>query len=473
MLLPMCAAVPVFPLFVKIIRTKESNMQSKRESSQLSRRDLLKLMGVTGAALAVAACAPGAAPAAAGGEAAAPAASPLTLELWTFVNTHARWFEEMAKTYKEEVNPNFELNVSEIAGQEMFDKLQISLQSGGVGAPDLADIEQGRFGGFLRGGGDPGLVDLAGWLAEGGYNDQLVAARQALYTYNGKIYGIEHALTPVVLYYRADVWEGAGVDLTQVETWDDFVAEAKKVSTDDIKAIAFTDHGMLLRQRGGDWFDADGNVTLDSDMSIDTMNKMLGWRDEFGIADTPTGGDVFNNDWYAAVKEGKWLSHTGADWYAGFFKDNAPELSGKWKAVAMPAWEAGGTRTSCWGGTGNCIVKTSKNVDEAWKFQQHSMLSKEGNVRRYEMTNLFPPFIPAMDDPRLHAPDEYFSGQDLGGLFAEVGPSVPPQFQSPYRAEMESKLSALWQDIYAGTLKPEDAFRQVAEEIRQAMEQES
>jgi ABC-type glycerol-3-phosphate transport system substrate-binding protein len=460
-----------------IISIKERTMQQKHEPSQLSRRDLLKLMGVTGAALAVAACAPaaapGAAPAAAGGEAAAPAASPLVLELWTFVNTHARWFQEMAATYKEAVNPNFELNVSEIAYTDMHDKLQIALQSGGVGAPDLADIEQGRFGGFLRGGGDPGLVDLSGWLAEGGFNDKLVAARQALYTSNGKIYGIEHALTPVVLYYRADLWEGAGVDLTQVETWDDFIAEAQKVATDDVKAIPFEDHGALLRQRGGDWFDADGNVTLDSDMSIDTMNKIMAWRDEYGIADTQTGGVSGGNDWWAAVKEGKWLSRVGADWYAGFFKDNAPELSGKWKAIAMPAWEAGGTRTSCWGGTGSCIVKTSKNVDEAWKFQQHSMLSTEGNVRRYEMTNLFPPFIPAMSDERLQQPDEYFSGQVLGALFAEVGPSVPPQFQSPYRAEMGSKLEPLWQEIWDGNLAPEDAFRQVAEDVRKSMEQES
>ena len=47
----------------------------------------------------------------------------------------------------------------------------------------------------------------------------------------------------------------------------------------------------------------------------------------------------------------------------------------------------GGVRTSCWGGTGNCIVKTSPNVEEAWKFLQYSMLSTEGNVLRYEMTS--------------------------------------------------------------------------------------
>lgn len=262
----------------------------------------------------LAACAPVAAPATSGG--AAPAAETVKLELCTFVNTHARWFREMAEQYKEAVNPNFELKVSEIAYADMHDKLQIALQSGGVGAPDVSDIEQGRFGGFLR-GGDPGLVDLNDWLKDGGHSDQLVQSRQALYSYKGSIYGVEHALTPVVLYYRADLFDGAGIDLTQAVTWDDFIALAKQVSTDDVKAISFQDQGALLRQRSGDWFDADGNVTLDSDMCIDTMNQILGWRDVHGIADTPTGGGHCNNDWYAAIKEGKWLSHAVAGCAAG------------------------------------------------------------------------------------------------------------------------------------------------------------
>ncbi len=100
------------------------------------------------------------------------------------------------------------------------------------------------------------------------------------------------------------------------------------------------------------------------------------------------------------------------------------------------------------------------------------MLSKEGNVLRYELTNLFPPFIPAMSDPRLQQPDEYFSGQVLGALFAEVGPSVPAQYQSPYRAEMGSKLEPLWQDMWDGKLAPADAFTQVAEGIRKTMAEE-
>ena len=106
-----------------------------------------------------------------------------------------------------------------------------------------------------------------------------MASREALYTYDGTIYGIEHALTPVVLYYRADIWEGAGVDPQSFETWDDFIAGAKIVKEQNPDVVPLPVFGtlpeILLRQRGADYFDAEGNVTIDSELSIDTMNWLL------------------------------------------------------------------------------------------------------------------------------------------------------------------------------------------------------
>jgi arabinosaccharide transport system substrate-binding protein len=389
------------------------------------------------------------------------------LQLWTFAVTHARWFREQAERYKAEVNPDFNLEVVEIAYADMHDRLRISLQSGGTGAPDMADIEQGAFGSFLR-GGDPGLLPLNEMLDAGGYTDELVAAREALYTYDGVTYGVEHALTPVVLYYRADIWEGAGVDPQIFVTWDDFVAGAKTVLESNPGVVPLPVHGslheLLLRQRGSDYFDAEGNVTIDSEQSIDTMNWILAQM-EAGVAAQMPDGDAT----WAAFKDGTLISMVGADWYAGFFKDNAPELAGKWKAAPLPAWEEGGARTSVWGGTGLTIVSTSPNVEEAKKFIEFAMLSVEGNVRRFELTSLYPPFKPAWTDERLHAPDEYFSGQDLGGLFADVGAEAPAQYQSPFRTQLNDLLTAARQDILDRNRTPEDVFTEIAATVRDEM----
>lgn len=445
---------------------------------RLTRREFLRLAGIGAGAATLAACAPVAAPTqapAAGQAAEAPAEAPAAaaevkkLELWTFVNTHARWFRSMAEDYVKEKDPNFSLNVSEIAYGDMHDKTQIALQAGGVGAPDLVDLEQGRFGGFLRGGGDPGLIDLTDMLKGGGYMEQLVAARQALYSYKGKMYGIEHALTPCVSYYRADVYEEAGIDVANLATWEDWIAAVKPLVKDDIVICSFPNHELLLRQAGNDYFDADGNVTLDTEQSIEIMQWVLDLRDVHQIARQGPAGDA----WYTALKEGKFLClPTEADWGAGFLRDNVPDGKGKWKAMPLPAREAGGSRTSCYGGTGSCISKYSKYVDDAWAFQQYSMLSVEGNVRRFLETALWPPFIPAMDDPRLHKPDEYYSGQDLGAVFADVAPGVPAQYQSPYRSELNSLLGPFWQDIYDGNVKHEDAFKEVAQKVRDIMSEE-
>jgi hypothetical protein len=103
---------------------------------------------------------------------------------------------------------------------------------------------------------------------------------------------------------------------------------------------------------------------------------------------------------------------------------------------------------------------------------QYTMLSEEGNVRRFEMTSLFPPYIPAMANERLHVPDDYFNGQDLGAVFADVGPDVPAQYQSPYRAEMNAQLTPALQDIYDGNRTAEEVFVEISENIRETMAQE-
>ncbi len=394
------------------------------------------------------------------------------LELWTFVNTHARWFREQAERYQAEVNADFNLEVIEIAYADLHDRLLISIQSGGVGAPDIADVEQGRFGSFLRGGGDPGFVELNALLDAGGHTENLVSARQALYTSMGSVYGIEHALTPVVLYYRADVWEGAGFDPQAFVTWDDFVDAGRAIVAENPDVVPLHIHNglheLLLRQQGHDYFNADGEVTIDSEASIALMDWLLALKAE-GVAGDPPTGDAL----WAAFKDGTLISMVGADWYAGFFKDNAPELAGKWKAAPLPVFEEGGRRTSVWGGTGATVVETSPNAEEALSFLEFSMLSVEGNVRRFELTNLFPPYIPAMDNARLHAADEYFSGQDLGELFADVGPEAPPQWQSPFRSQLNSLVTAARQDIIDGNRSPADAFSEIAATIRDEMEFES
>lgn len=398
--------------------------------------------------------------------------APVELTLWTFVDTHARWFDAMAEAYAAQVNPDFRLNVVQTAYEEHHNKLLISFQSGGVGAPDLADIEQGRFGAFIK--GDVSLVDLTERLRGGGYLEQLVASRESLYSVGETIYGVEHALTPVVLYYRSDVYEGAGAEIP-FATWDDFIAATKPLATGNVRGtrMNWDLYDLVLRQRGFDVFDQDGNVTADSPEAVETLEWMLRLRDEHRVAaEPPSGAQAFgtaaDQTFYAAVKEGQFIALPGADWFAGFLKDNVADLAGKWKAQHLPAFEPGGRRTSVWGGTGLTVVEASENQDAAWDFIRYAMLTAEGNVQRYLAINLWPPFQPAWQDPRMLSPDAYFAGQELGRLFAEVGAEAPPQYQSPFRADFNIlRRDKYTRAIFDGELAPADGLKRLADEIRE------
>jgi ABC-type glycerol-3-phosphate transport system substrate-binding protein len=401
--------------------------------------------------------------------------TPVRLELWTFGETHQRWFDAMAAAYREQVNPDFELTVVLTAYEEHHNKLLISLQSGGVGAPDLVDIEQGRFGAFIK--GDIGFADLTDKLRSGGYLDQLVATREALYSVGDTIYGVEHALTPVVLYCRSDLYEAAGIELP-LKTWDDFTTATKELATEDVLGtpIDWDFYDLVLRQRGSDTFDKDGNVTADSSEAIETLEWMLGLRDEHRVAaEPPAGAQAFgtaaDQTFFGAVNEGRFVALPGADWFAGHMKDYVPDLAGKWRAQHLPAFTDGGLRTSVWGGTGLAIVNTSEKQDAAWDFIRYAMLTTEGNVQRYLAINLWPPFKPAWEDDRMYSPDEYFGGQDLGRLFAEVGAEAPAQYQSPYRADFNVlRRDKYTRDVFDGRLSPAEGLKQLSDEIRQLQE---
>ncbi len=76
---------------------------------------------------------------------------PVRLQLWTFPVTHYHYFQEVAGVWQQKagiiVEPS--LIASDPGGQSWADKYQVAIAGGN--APDIADIEQGTFGRFLRG----------------------------------------------------------------------------------------------------------------------------------------------------------------------------------------------------------------------------------------------------------------------------------------------------------------------------------
>lgn len=399
---------------------------------------------------------------------AAPSAQPVKLQLWTFPVTHFNYFKELAPVWQQqsriEVEPSHITSIP--GGQSWADKYQVAI-TGGT-APDLVDIEQGNFGRFLR--GDVPMVEIGELLRKEGYWDRLITTRQALYTWQGKTYGVEHALTPVVLYYRRDLFDRAGLKAEMLKTWDDYVEAGKRMVGDELQFHMYG-FDVALRQRGADYFDAKGEITVDAPLGQGTLEFLVQLAQHHRVTNRPLPQGM---DFWTAVQANRYATYVNADWGAGFIKQNAPQTKGLWAAVPLPVWakDAKARRTSCAGGTGHCILKSSTHQKEGWETLKFFMLNPDSAAKRYEMINLFPPVKDAFKDPRLHVKEEFFGDQDLGKLFQDLATDVPPQYQHPMRPEANTIINRAVSAALRGEQNPRDAIKSATEEARNRIKQE-
>lgn len=99
------------------------------------------------------------------------------------------------------------------------------------------------------------------------------------------------------------------------------------------------------------------------------------------------------------------------------------------------------------------------------------MLRVPAVVARYKAINLYPPFIPAWDDPAMHDPIPFFAGQDIGELYSQLGKDVPPEYQSPYRPQLTGQeLTPYILDVYQRRATPQEVFGRAADVIRAKQE---
>ena len=388
----------------------------------------------------------------------------VTLTIWTFGSFFTDFYEGIEADYKE-IAPHVSIVVEEIPYGQLYDNLQGAFVAG-VGAPDIVDVEQGVISRFLK--GEPGLVDLADLIAP--HADDYIMAKTGLYAHQGAIYGIDHCLCPVVLYYRHDIFADAGIEMP-LATWDEFVEAASALTEQGISALSLSDRSwgdfyMLLLQSGSPgFFDAEGNVIVDSPEAIAVLEWYLGLL-ESGVAIAP--GD--SQSTYGLMAEGKIAAAIGADWYGGFIKNNVADTEGLWRAAPLPAFEEGGARTSTHGGTAYSITAQSEHKDEAWAYIEFALFNEDNKIFEFQVNNLLPPVLSHLDNEALLGPDPYFDNQSLGELFLELAPEVPHQSRGPWFNEASTLVGNAIFEAAQGEKTAEQALKDAAEELRRQID---
>ncbi len=365
-----------------------------------------------------------------------------TLTMWTFARNHYLSYQKAVADF-EATHPGVTVNVELVSNNALAARLQSAFQAD-LDVPDICEIEISSAGTFFRGPVNHiGFADLTDRIHQSGLWDEMVQSRFAPYTTRGRIFGLPHDVHPVQLAYRRDLFEQLGIDANKLQTWDDFIAAGRKITVPGSCYMAeFSDSDtnaleLALFQRGGGYFDPEGNCILDSETAVQTLLWYVPLvSGPKRIGNSLGGGQLLTR----SMEEGYILCYLAPDWRTFYFQKDTPRVGGKMALMPLPAVMPGGRRTSTWGGTMLGITKRCAHFDLAWEFAKTLYTDKPKLAERFADSNILPAMKAAWNQEAFHRPNPYFSNQPLGDLYARLAPDTPAQYSSPFVETAKSKF---------------------------------
>ena len=352
------------------------------------------------------------------------------LNVWTFIENHQDFYTEMAEKWNEE-NPDkkVKLVLSNMAYDDMHNKLSLALESG-EGAPDVVDIELGKFPAFTT--GQIGLMDLTDAIEP--YKDKVVESRLDLYAKDGKYYGFPTHVGTTVAFYNTEELEAAGIDYTAIKTWEDFKNAGIKYKEATGKTFAAAETtaqwtlNLMLAQKGGSYLKEDGSL----DVNNDTMAECLQYLKDMqtaGALDTIAGGQPDNEEAYPLYNSGDVAAAIMPFWQTSRYTSYMTDLKGKVAIAVPPVWgDNDAVKTIGGGGTGTAVVASGEHADLAAEVFAYIKLSDEASHEIYNVLGFDPVNTEVWTDTALtENPDnqfvQYFNTKPFNALL-EVQDSI-------------------------------------------------
>ncbi len=369
-----------------------------------------------------------------------------TLTFWTFAKPHYESYLKAVPAF-EKAHPGVTVDLQLVSNNGLAQRLQAAFQAD-LDVPDLCEIEISSAGSFFRGPVNHiGFVDLTDRLEKEGLLKRMVASRFSPYTSRGRIFGLPHDVHPVMLAYRRDIMEKAGIDVKTIKTWDDFIRVGQKLTIPqkrymlEMSSTSSDQLEAFLFQRDGGYFDKEGNLIFDNEIAAKTVE----WYVPLVAKNSKTRiGNALASSYGSVIAQGMlndyFVCLVAPDWRTRSMETDIAGIGGKMALMPLPAVTPGGRRTSTWGGTMLGLTKHSQHQDLAWEFAKHLYLNDADLAARFEGTNILPPVRTAWTEPPFDVKRPYWSGQALGREYTALAPDVPAQYTSPFISQAKSKL---------------------------------
>lgn len=321
--------------------------------------------------------------------------------------------------------------------------------------------------------------DITDWIQP--YVKDIVPFKVRVNTHNGRIVGIPFDLDPGLLYYREDLLQKAGVDPTQIATYDDLLTAArtvraklgpsvKPIHLDQDPGLGQSQIEMFANQQGVSMVDGQGKLRINSDPYLKIMQWIKSVHDEnlATRAAFVSPGDV------AAMENGTEVFYPWAIWAVYGIGVVLKKTQGLWRAMPLPAWTPGGSRAAVMGGSSFIIPKKAKNPHLAWLFYEFLMYNPEGyravfganKIYPTGINTLLPSYKPALQH-QLFGNVAALGGQNLWDVATGTVEQISNEYYYPtWYNQAVSYFGSNIQRVMDGQLSPQDALSQSADQIQ-------
>lgn len=342
------------------------------------------------------------------------------LEIWSTKNT-AKALRAAVDNFKQKY-PQVEVKILDMEEADIYHKIEVG-STDKTSLPDIAMIEDYRVQYIVK--NYPQLFSEVGDIL-GSDKDKFIKNKLDAVTVDGKMYAVPFEAAPVLMFYRKDLFDKAGINTENIKTWDDYIEAGKKVvKISNQKLIPLTtttdeSYRLLLNQLNTSYFDKDGKVILNSEKSqkvLELMMKLYG----NGLVYSYDSKDSLMN----SIKNGNVASAMLGTNNVDFFMNSIPEQKGKWAIMKLPAFEPGGNQSVISEGNNFAIISSSKNKKLAGEFCKFAAVDSETESFNLKNHSLLSSYIPSYDEKIFLEPNEYFNNEKLWFLTRELSKQIP------------------------------------------------
>ena len=299
---------------------------------------------------------------------------------------------------------------------------------------------------------------------------------------DGGLYGVPFDLDPGLLFYNEKALKAAGIDATEIETYDDLTNAAKKyqefkpgsgpIHLEQSAFLGQLQLEMFASQLGTSMSDDKGELRLDSPEYAQILTWLKSVQDD-GLG---TRAEYLSPSDIGALDASDQVFYPWAIWFDFAPQQQLVTTKGDWRAMPLPAWEEGGARSGAMGGSSFVLPKDGKNADLAWLFYEFLMFDEAGYTAVYGPNDVYPnglntsipSYKPAADAAKpLFGPIEAMGNQDLWAVAVEAGNEIPGGVPTPsWWAGAVDFLGNNVQKMLDGDLTPEQVIEQSTTDIQ-------